>query len=246
MLATESRFWKAALEFTERCNTLTEVNAISAALSEAVMPLGLEHFAVTRDLFRRNGFPKAALATDWPAGWYDRYVGSGFYAFDPVVRRNRNSANPFKWSDVLPECRDDKRALSVMHSAATEFRLCEGICVPIHNLHGVEGAVSLGGEHVDLNAESLSFVHLISVFAATQMVRATSSTQHNLTMALSHREREVMCWAAAGKTAAETASRMNLGVSTVDKQIASAMRKLRSATKAQAVAVALAEKHIAL
>jgi DNA-binding CsgD family transcriptional regulator len=37
---------------------------------------------------------------------------------------------------------------------------------------------------------------------------------------------------------------MNLSVSTVDKQIASAMRKLRSATKAQAVAVALAERLI--
>jgi LuxR family quorum sensing-dependent transcriptional regulator len=246
MLLAESRLWKTALEFTERCNTLTNVKAISEALSEAVAPLGFEHFAVTRDAFRRDGFSKAALATDWPAGWYDRYIAGGFYAFDPVVRRNRNSASPFKWTDVLPEIRNDKRALLVMHSAATEFRLCEGVCVPIHNLHGVEGAVSLGGEHVEVNAESLSFIHLISVFAATQMARVASSVQQNLTMALSHREREVMCWAAAGKTAAETASRMNIGVSTVDKQIASAMRKLRSATKAQAVAVALAEKYIAL
>jgi DNA-binding NarL/FixJ family response regulator len=39
---------------------------------------------------------------------------------------------------------------------------------------------------------------------------------------------------------------MNLAVSTVDKQIASAMRKLRSATKTQAVAVALAEQYIAV
>ncbi|MEA2757919.1 MAG: LuxR family transcriptional regulator, quorum-sensing system regulator BjaR1 [Methylobacteriaceae bacterium] len=246
MLVAESRFWKAALEFTERCNALTSVKTISEALSNAVIPLGFEHFAVTRGLFRRDGFSKAALATDWPAGWYDRYVAGGFYAFDPVVRRNRKSANPFKWTDVLPECRNDARASSVMHIAATEFRLCEGVCIPIHNLHGVEGAVSLGGEHVEVNAESLSFIHLISVFAATQMARVTSSLQQNLTMALSHREREVMCWAASGKTAAETASRMNLAVSTVDKQIASAMRKLRSATKTQAVAVALAEQYIAV
>jgi DNA-binding CsgD family transcriptional regulator len=73
-------------------------------------------------------------------------------------------------------------------------------------------------------------------------VMANSSS--NLTTVLSHREREVLCWAAVGKTASETASRMNRSVSTVDKQIASAMRKLRSATKAQAVAVALAERLI--
>ena len=141
----------------------------------------------------------------------------------------------------MPESGNDARALAVMSIAATEFRLREGICVPLHNVHGVEGAVSLGGEHVDVSAESFGFIHLISVFAATQIARVMSSRQQDLTIALSHREREVMCWAAAGKTAAETASRMNLAVSTVDKQIASAMRKLGSATKAQAVAVALGE-----
>ena len=247
MLKSESRLWKKALEFTESCNALTNVAAISQALSNTVMPLGFEHFAVTRDFFRREGFPKAALATDWPSGWYERYVGGGFYAFDPVVRRNRQSANPFKWSDVIPQCSEDSRALSVMNIAAGEFRLREGVCIPIHNLRGIEGAVSLGGERVDVSADSISFLHLICVFAATQMARASSSVQQQkFTMALSHREREVMSWAAAGKTSAETASQMNLAVSTVDKQIASAMRKLRSATKAQAVAVALAERHIAV
>jgi LuxR family quorum sensing-dependent transcriptional regulator len=240
-LASELGFWKAAFEFTETCNALTNVKAISEALSHAVVPFGFEHFAVTRYILRGDDFSKAALVTDWPAGWYDRYVEGGFYAYDPVVRRNRKSAHPFKWTDVLPGCRNDARASSVMNIAATEFRLREGVCVPLHNIHGVEGAVSLGGEHVDVSAESLGFVHLISVFAATQMARVTSSQQQDLTIALSHREREVMCWAAAGKTAAETASCMNLAVSTVDKQIASAMRKLRSATKAQAVGVALAE-----
>jgi LuxR family quorum sensing-dependent transcriptional regulator len=208
------------------------VKTICEALSNAVTPLGFEHFAVTRDFFRRQSFSKAVLAADWPAGWYDRYLGGGFYAYDPVVRRNRQSVHPFRWTDVLHECRNDARASLVMDSAATEFRLRQGICVPIHSMHGVEGAVSLGGEHVDVSAEAFGFIHLISVFAAEQVARVMANSSSNLKMVLSHREREVLCWAAVGKTASETASRMNLSVSTVDKQIASAMRKLRSATKA--------------
>ncbi|MBV8851001.1 MAG: LuxR family transcriptional regulator [Methylobacteriaceae bacterium] len=210
------------------------------------MPLGFEHFAITRDFFRREGFSKAALATDWPAGWYEQYVAGGFYAVDPVVSRNRKSTNPFKWTDVLPECRDNARASSVMQIAASEFRLREGVCIPIHNLHGVEGGVCLGGENVDVSTESIHFLHLVGIFAATQMAKAVSSSRQELTIVLSHREREVISWAATGKTAVETAACMNLAVSTVEKQIASAMHKLRSRTKAQAVAVALAEGHISV
>ncbi len=237
--------WRTALDFSETCSRLADVEAIADALGKAVRPLGLQYFAVTRDFFRRAAFPKAAVAVRWPEGWYDHYTAAGFYAVDPVVRRNRQFGHPFKWTDVLPECRGDARALTVMNVAATEFRMREGVCVPLHNAHGVEGGVSFGGQHVELGAHSLAFVHLISLFAAAQMTRVLSEEQPSELAALSHREREVLTWAAVGKTAAETAACMNVSVSTVDKQIASAIAKLGCATKTQAVALALLEGHVA-
>jgi LuxR family quorum sensing-dependent transcriptional regulator len=103
----------------------------------------------------------------------------------------------------------------------------------------------MGGEHVDASKQALAFLHLVTVFAGTQMHKILS-TDSKASGLLSRREREVLLWAANGKSAAETASVMNLAVSTIDKQIASAIRKLGSCTKTQAVAKALWAREIRL
>ena len=56
---------------------------------------------------------------------------------------------------------------------------------------------------------------------------------------LSGREREVLQWAAEGKTARETAYLLGLSESAVNLYSARAMTKLRARTKAQAVAIAV-------
>lgn len=55
-------------------------------------------------------------------------------------------------------------------------------------------------------------------------------------MILTDREREVLRWTAAGKTAWDTGGILNIATDTVTKHIASAMRKLDVHSRAQAVA----------
>ena len=56
---------------------------------------------------------------------------------------------------------------------------------------------------------------------------------------LSAREREVLLWAAEGKTASETASILRVSASAVNLYSQRAMSKLQARTKTQAVAIAL-------
>ncbi len=46
---------------------------------------------------------------------------------------------------------------------ARDFRLNEGLCIPIHYDDAV-GAISLGGERPYLDAEAKSALHLIGIF----------------------------------------------------------------------------------
>lgn len=56
---------------------------------------------------------------------------------------------------------------------------------------------------------------------------------------LSAREREVLLWAAEGKTASETASILHVSASAVNLYSQRAMSKLQARTKTQAVAIAM-------
>lgn len=58
-------------------------------------------------------------------------------------------------------------------------------------------------------------------------------------LSLSGREKEVLMWAAEGKTASETASILKLSTSAVNLYASRAMMKLQANTKTQAVAIAV-------
>lgn len=62
---------------------------------------------------------------------------------------------------------------------------------------------------------------------------------------LSVREREVLMWAAEGKTASETASILRVSASAVNLYSQRAMSKLRARTKTQAVAIAMQHSMLA-
>lgn len=238
--------WQRALGFTERCSVLSNIEDVGELLRQTVTPLGYDYLIASRlEPFDREPFPAMIIARHWPEGWYERYMKNNFFVHDPVARRIRQSLHPFRWSDVLDEVRENRCASRVLEIAAADHRLRDGICVPLHGLHGLQGAVSMGGEHVDASKQALAFLHLVTVFAGTQMHKILS-TDSKASGLLSRREREVLLWAANGKSAAETASVMNLAVSTIDKQIASAIRKLGSCTKTQAVAKALWAREIRL
>ena len=60
-----------------------------------------------------------------------------------------------------------------------------------------------------------------------------------LSINLSAREREVLSWAAEGKTASETADILHVSASAVNLYAQRAMSKLHARTKTQAVAIAM-------
>ena len=60
-----------------------------------------------------------------------------------------------------------------------------------------------------------------------------------LSINLSAREREVLIWAAEGKTASETADILHVSASAVNLYAQRAMSKLQARTKTQAVAIAV-------
>ena len=89
----------------------------------------------------------------------------------------------------------------------------------------------MAGEQPHLDDAAIRAVHLITLFSASK-VYALSRPPNESKPVLTVREREVLTWAAQGKSAWEIKR-------TVDQHTQIAMRKLGAANKTQAVAIAL-------
>ena len=132
---------------------------------------------------------------------------------------------------ILP---DDQLAKSVMATALSDYRLRRGFCVPIYGLGGYQAGISFAGFDVDDAAEANGALQLIGIYAFNRLANLKSSCKEY--RILTDREREVLRWTAAGKTAWDTGGILNIAEDTVNKHIASAMRKLNVYSRAHAVA----------
>src|SRR3546814_8760188 len=101
-----------------------------------------------------------------------------------------------------------------MHEA-TEFGLRQGICVPVHAPFASPSVVTVSGEIVDLAPATRHVVGLLARQALQSVQRLRSGSGDSLKPALSEREREVLRWVAAGKTAWEASRILSLSEHTV-------------------------------
>lgn len=195
------------------------------------------------------------------ANWERTYADNQFVRVDPCVQRARRTNTPFTWSDVqdAPVRRGPKSGSRRLMDAATDFGFTEGLVVPCHfrdRLGNYQSASSvffwqdaqqrfrflLSGQKFSLHMLMIYFIQRFITLRAQET--ASDPLSHGLAVtddapALSDREKDVLCWAARGKTSAEIAEILELSVETVERHFKNAIRKLGATTRTQAVAKAL-------
>jgi LuxR family quorum sensing-dependent transcriptional regulator len=184
------------------------------------------------------------LANGWPVEWFDLYNRSNLVAVDPIPRHCQQTLNPFLWTEAPYDRADDPAAHGVM-MRARDFRLNEGLCIPIHYDDAV-GAISLGGECPELDPEAKSALHLMGIFTHGRLRSLGRPLASTAARRLSKVEAEVLSWAARGKTAWETGRILGLSERNVRWHLEEAQRKLMTNNKTATVAAALVNGEISL
>lgn len=143
--------------------------------------------------------------------------------------------------------------------AVREFGVPEGLAVPMHHrdpLGGIDyGLCGLfweddGPSFLASLKSNQTQLHILALYAFDRFVmlhakqhpeaaRAFRQRQAVARVNLTERELEVLKWAAAGKTADDTAEILNCSRRTVETHITNATRKLGAMTKTQATVLAL-------
>jgi LuxR family quorum sensing-dependent transcriptional regulator len=238
------QFGADVLSFIEGLDRLSDTNQVLRAMERAVARFGFE-FLLFTGLLPGKGepFDDLVLANGWPPEFLQDYSKRDYILFDPIARLAQQSANPFAWEGRRYFSSEDRCVAEVMKHAA-DFGIARGFIVPIHGPAGYEACVSMSGHDVDLPAELRPAVHLMAHYSFNRIWALVAPQRKSAR--LSEREREVLTWAAKGKSAWEIGEILHIAKRTVDEHTQHAFRKLGAVNRTQAVAIALHSRLISI
>jgi LuxR family quorum sensing-dependent transcriptional regulator len=233
-----------ALDYCESLMHFADPVEVAEAFQRVASHFGVEHFVVTDIPVGDQRFERAVLLRRLPPGWFECYARKDFVRVDPVIRLCRSTTAIFDWTEAPYDREREPRSHEVMTSAV-EFGLVRGLSLPIHGLDGLETCFSVSGKAPEFNGRTRPALHLMMMYTyerIRQIIQRASVAENPLTP----REREVLCWAANGKSAAETGDIMAITERTVNAHASSAMAKLDACSRTQAVVRAMQRRYIHL
>lgn len=237
MSSFRGKYFLDTLSAIERIGAAQSPAAIGEIITGTAASFGYGHVCFLTSAGSHQPFEERVLWQAWPKSWAEQYRSSNFYAHDPLAPRIRQQAEMFAWSD-LPVDRMSPASRHVMEIAAVDYDLRFGLCAPVHGMNGYQAGLSLAGRDVERTPEANSAIELVTMYAFNRFA-ILRSRQQTKPAVLSAREREVMNWVAAGKTAWDTSVILSISEDTVNKTVTAAMHKLNAHTRAQAVAEAI-------
>jgi LuxR family quorum sensing-dependent transcriptional regulator len=209
-----------------------DIKGIATALSSALSPFGFTAFA-----FAELPTPQPAiLLNGWPDGWLSRYMEAGHYQHDPCAWHCRATSHPFRWCEIPPALREPRKSAQIFHEAA-EFHFRDGLCVPLHTVHGLRG-LSMAGERLELPAGASRMVQMLSIYACA-LAEGLLVLERAAAGVLTRRQREVLTWIAAGKSIQDVAEILVVSEHTVAEHLKAVRRKLGTSNAAHSVVEAL-------
>ena len=196
------------------------------------------------------------------AAWESSYRQENFVHVDPMLPIVRRRNLPFNWGSVaLPERvgRRKPGGLKTME-AAYDHGFKEGYVIPFHyadRLGRLNSALCvlfwrdqvkrfqfmLSQKRHELHVIAIYFIQRAVDLSADKMTTRAKFIDNDgsvlMRVALTDRERDVLSWAARGKTMEETSDILSISADTVQTHIENAKRKLNASNKLHAVTTAI-------
>lgn len=243
----------------DRIEAADSINELSNILQRFIENKGFQSFSFIENELGSHTDP--LILNTITQQWEDDYRSNDFVTVDPCLPVAQRTNTPFIWSELPQAPRNGIRkpkALKLME-AASDHRLNEGLVIPFHfrDQQGVfHSSVctlfwsSSIREFLKQIRLSKTELHLVLIYWAERVISLSRPTskksilpQHDRTH-LTDREKDVLTWAAMGKTINETSSILGISTETANGYMKNAIKKLDSVSKTQAVVRAISEGSI--
>ena len=177
------------------------------------------------------------LCLSWPDGWHKRYLEKNYLRNDPAYLHLARSVDPYTWSETLA-CPDYRKSQKHIFREASEFKMNEGLLVPIRGLDTGIALISISGSNPTISPRDRAELHLAAIYTHAQ-VRLLSKRRTRPLPGLSARERECLQWVAVGKTDWEIGEILSISEKTANAHIEHVKQKYGVSTRMLAVVYAV-------
>ncbi len=225
--------------FLDGLENLESPDQLRDALSAQIAELGLDFFAyhVVRPV---QGPRQRFVVSNYPERWMEHYFENDYIHVDAVLAAAVKSNSSISWRELRRNLSPVQRQI---FDEAGEFKINQGITIPVHGFGGSFATLTVGGDLTDCTfddvwRESKSALLLAAFYtheAASRMVASGLTSEAHL----SPRERECLLWAARGKSAWETGTIIGTSERAVRFHIENVLNKLGVHSKIHAVVRAI-------
>ncbi len=176
---------------------------------------------------------------NYPVDWAKRYESNSYLKTDPSIIKALSTPYPVIWSQELFE------QMPEIWSEAASYGLCHGWAQSARSSWGAVGVLTVARGATPLCEAEISGKHAYMDWLTLVTHEAMSAIlvpRHmpEICMQLSEREKEVLRWAAFGKTTSETAQILNIALGTTRTYEQRAIAKMGAASKFDAALIAAA------
>lgn len=201
-------------EFVRDVRSVGTEEELAEAIGAVTADLGFRYFALTHHVDVRRSSDAIRLH-NYPPGWAEWFDEQSLGEIDPVHRASNLTSVGFAWSELpamIALTDHDRRILE----AARREGIGEGFTVPAHVPGEAHGSCSFACAPGDRLAERhLSLLQLVGTFAFEAARRMRRSRLLHAPVKLTDRQREVVLFAAKGKSDWEIARILGISEQTV-------------------------------
>lgn len=244
MDAAERHWGLRALEFVDAIEASTKQEDVTFRFEKVLKEYGFHAYVIGWLTISGDQIKDQLFANGWPAEWAEIYVRDRLVEHDPLPRHGMQKVDPFEWIEAPYDPETQPQSKAVMERAR-DFRMNNGLFVPIHAGQRTSGAVSLGGERPEFGPGVKPALYLMSLYAHSRL-RSLLEGKPEPSEILTPREREVLQWTACGKSSWEIGVILSITERTVKFHLSGAMRKLGANSRTAAVVAALRRREISL
>jgi DNA-binding CsgD family transcriptional regulator len=232
--------YQRALDFIEAAERAESLPELSRCLAASFERFGVPHFTLGAML--QDNLDAAPTFTTLVRGvtqaWSDHYWDQKYFNVDAAVHLALQRDTAFGWS-LIENSRLPKSSARLFSEIRDAMAIRGGYVVPIHDEAGLAGIVALHHEDRELPAKTAQALKLISIYALERAkeLRELERGLHTPETAcpLSMRQREILAFAAQGKSEGDTGDILSIASTTVREHMTNIRDLLGVRTKTQAV-----------